>query len=493
MFWQMLTQMLTQTWQTFINLLYKKTILVLTILCTLGIVGTIWNFSALSHNIMKIQALESAKSYAQALEEARTLYSSRVVPQARASGMSITHDYAIQDHGIPLPATYLIELGETISENNPGMSVRLYSRYPFPWRVANGGARDDFEKQAMDYLEKNPQGKFVRAEKYDGRQSFRYAQADLLKPSCIECHNNHPYSPKRDWRIGDVRGVLEITQPMDAITRQVNQGLQGTTIVLTGLAMAAISGLAIVIGKLRNTSRELELKVRERTWQLSEAKEKSENLLLNILPEAIADRLKDGHKEIADGFAVVTILFADIVGFTPLSESVSPTELVHLLNLLFSRFDHLSDRYNLEKIKTIGDAYMVAGGIPNPSDDHAEAIAAMALEMLKEIAEFNIENQTELNLRIGINSGPVTAGVIGKKKFIYDLWGDAVNTASRMESHGLPGVIQVTESTYNLLKDQYNFVERGTIHIKGKGNMLTYLLTGRKGETTYQAINNYSI
>ena len=136
---------------------------------------------------------------------------------------------------------------------------------------------------------------------------------------------------------------------------------------------------------------------------------------------------------------------------------------------------------------------MVAGGIPNPSDDHAKAIADMALEMLKEIAEFNIENQTELNLRIGINSGPVTAGVIGKKKFIYDLWGDAVNTASRMESHGLPGVIQVTESTYNLLKDQYNFVERGTIHIKGKGNMTTYLLTGKKGETTYQAINNYSI
>ena len=147
-----------------------------------------------------------------------------------------------------------------------------------------------------------------------------------------------------------------------------------------------------------------------------------------------------------------------------------------MLNEIFSAFDRLTEQYGLEKIKTIGDAYMVAGGIPSPREDHAEAIAAMALDMQQEIAQFNQRHESQLRIRIGINSGTVVAGVIGKKKFIYDLWGDAVNTASRMESQGLPGTIQVTDSTYQLLQGQYVFEERGIIEVKGKGEMRTYLL-----------------
>ncbi len=176
----------------------------------------------------------------------------------------------------------------------------------------------------------------------------------------------------------------------------------------------------------------------------------------------------------------MTILFADIVKFTELSSQVSPEELVSLLNEIFSAFDRLTERYGLEKIKTIGDAYMVAGGIPNTRPDHAEAVANMALDMRLEIAEFNKRNNCNCNIRIGINTGPVVAGVIGTKKFIYDLWGDTVNVASRMESHGMPGAIQVTADTYEMLRDRFEFEPRGKITIKGKGEMMTYLLIGRK-------------
>ncbi|MGC9525304.1 MAG: adenylate/guanylate cyclase domain-containing protein [Limnospira sp.] len=208
-------------------------------------------------------------------------------------------------------------------------------------------------------------------------------------------------------------------------------------------------------------------------------KEKSETLLLNILPDLIADRLKQTPGCIADGFAQATILFADITDFTGLSSQVSPTELVNLLNQIFSAFDRLTDKYGLEKIKTIGDAYMVVGGIPTPRPDHAEAIADLALEMQRVVREFRHQLDRGFDIRIGINTGPVVAGVIGLKKFTYDLWGDAVNVASRMESQGEAGKIQVGEPTYRLLGDRYVLEKRGIIPIKGKGNMTTYWLISK--------------
>src|SRR5919199_687286 len=208
--------------------------------------------------------------------------------------------------------------------------------------------------------------------------------------------------------------------------------------------------------------------------------EKSEQLLLNILPKAIADQLKQNLSSLAERFDDATVMFADIVGFTPLSARTSPEELVNLLNEIFSTFDQLAEQYGLEKIKTIGDAYMVAGGLPMVRSDHAEAMAEMALDMQREIARLATQLGEPLNVRIGINTGPVIAGVIGIKKFIYDLWGDTVNTASRMESHGLPGCIQVTAITYERCKEKFIFEKRGVVQVKGKGEMVTYLLTGRK-------------
>jgi adenylate cyclase len=308
-----------------------------------------------------------------------------------------------------------------------------------------------------------------------------------MQSSCVSCHNTHPDSPKKDWKVGDVRGVLEIITPLDRYINQTRKGLSGLTALLGTMAVLALSGIAVVIGRLRNLSTELEQQVSLRTSELRQTnqylsveKRRSEHLLLNILPSPIATRLKQGNKPIADGFASATVLFADLVNFTQLSEQLAPRQLVALLNEVFSRFDRLTEQYGLEKIKTIGDAYMVVGGLPKPTQDHAQAIAEMALAMRSEMDCFNQQRGLDCKIRIGINTGPVVAGVIGTKKFIYDLWGDTVNVASRMESHGIVGQIQVTESTYACLRGQYDFEARGPIEIKGKGELPVYLLKGHK-------------
>jgi adenylate cyclase len=203
---------------------------------------------------------------------------------------------------------------------------------------------------------------------------------------------------------------------------------------------------------------------------------RSERLLLNILPAKISERLKGEDKAIADGFAEVTVLFADIVGFTELSQELSPERLVEMLNHIFSAFDDLAERFGLEKIKTIGDCYMVAAGLPEARVDHAEAIARMALGMRDELERVNRLTGQSLRIRIGVHTGPVVAGVIGKRKFIYDLWGDTVNTASRMESSGVAQEIQVTRAVYDKLVGKFEMEGRGTIKVKGKGEMETYLL-----------------
>jgi class 3 adenylate cyclase len=212
--------------------------------------------------------------------------------------------------------------------------------------------------------------------------------------------------------------------------------------------------------------------------ELQIAQQQSEKLLLNILPQVIAEQLKQQPTTIADSFLEVTVLFADIVGFTELSSHTSPPELVELLNEIFCLFDELAELHGVEKIKTIGDAYMAVAGLPHHRSDHAIAIANMALDMQKALAKFNQEQNQSFRIRIGISTGPVVAGVIGLKKFAYDLWGDTVNTASRMESHGIPDRIQICENSYHLLKQHYTIEKRGLIKVKGKGEMMTYLLVG---------------
>ncbi len=215
--------------------------------------------------------------------------------------------------------------------------------------------------------------------------------------------------------------------------------------------------------------------------QLQVERAKSERLLLNVLPKAIAERLKAGQRTIVDSFIESTVLFADIVGFTRISSKQSPQRTVQLLNEFFSSFDRIAEQMELEKIKTIGDAYMLVSGVPVIRPDHAEACAAAAMEMLEAVRQFNRRHQVDWSIRIGMNSGPVVAGIIGTRKFAYDLWGDTVNIASRMESHGQPGHIQVSEATKKLLEGKYEFEPVGVIPIKNSQPMPTYLLVRKIG------------
>lgn len=235
------------------------------------------------------------------------------------------------------------------------------------------------------------------------------------------------------------------------------------------LNIAAVSGIAFAL---------LYYFVRQRRL----LQEKSDNLLLNILPREIAAILKHENRVIADHFEGASILFADLVDFTPMSAMMTPVETVELLNEVFSYFDGLTEKYGVEKIKTIGDCYMVAAGVPRPRQDHAQTLVRLALEMCEYVSQREFRGK-RLAFRIGINSGPVVAGVIGRRKFTYDLWGDAVNTASRMESHGVGGAIQITRATYELIHSEFYCEARGTILVKGKGEMEVWHVAGEaKGD-----------
>jgi class 3 adenylate cyclase len=237
-----------------------------------------------------------------------------------------------------------------------------------------------------------------------------------------------------------------------------------TVFLLLGWAVAAGAGYL-----LERTSKQ--------AWAQAQL---AERLLLNILPAPIAERLKREPGVIADACEEITVLFADIVGFTALTARVPPEEMVRWLNEVFSAFDRLAERHGLEKIRTIGDSYMAACGVPLPRPDHAEAVAEMALDLLAVVASIATPLGEPLRVRVGVNTGPAIAAVMGVRKFIYDVYGDAVNTASRMESQGVPGAIQVTEAVYARLRDRYTFAERGEIEVKGKGRLRTFVLTGRR-------------
>jgi len=242
------------------------------------------------------------------------------------------------------------------------------------------------------------------------------------------------------------------------------------TYMLANLLPASVFVTITVVGLMRGRQQAMAA--------LQDEHERSEALLLNVLPRSIATRLKADPTSIAERFDDASILFADIVGFTALSARVTPEALVDLLNSLFSEFDGLVEKHGLEKIKTIGDAYMAVGGLPDAQEDHAQRVARLALDMLAVVRARQVPGAPVLDVRIGINSGPVVAGVIGRKKFIYDLWGDAVNVASRMESHGVVGAIHVTQATRDKLAAEFTLEDRGTTEIKGRGPMHTWLLRG---------------
>ena len=261
-----------------------------------------------------------------------------------------------------------------------------------------------------------------------------------------------------------------------------------TSMIFFSLNFAAVS--AIVYLLLRYASQEkqkAQQRLEEAHQLLMHEQERSERLLLNILPGPVAERLKQNDQTIADGFADVTVMFADIVNFTKVAEGLAPQQVFAMLNRIFYRFDELAEKHGLEKIKTIGDAYMVAGGLNTERQDYSAAIADMALDMIEVLHTDFAVNAQHIEVRIGIGTGPVVAGVVGKKKFIYDLWGDTVNIASRITSEGKPGAIQVDDITYRRLRPDFAFDEPQTLFFKGKGQMTIHRLTGRRLPATVVA------
>lgn len=301
----------------------------------------------------------------------------------------------------------------------------------------------------------------------------------------------------RAFEVGGVDFISTPYWPEEVIARiQLHLSPDRTRQRLKHQARHAIAhrGYSPLLANLQKTLHQQALKLKEQNTQLQQeiherhevekalrqAQQKSEQLLLNILPEAVVTQLKQFQGSLAERFDEATVLFADIVNFTPLAAQFSPLELVNLLNQIFSEFDRLAEAHQLEKIKTIGDAYMAVGGVPLPQAHHAIAIADMALAMQDAIQRFSRDGHIPLQLRIGINTGTVVAGVIGIKKFSYDLWGDTVNVASRMESQGEAGKIQVTEATYQKLASTFQFEPGRELEVKGKGRMRTYYLLGRQ-------------
>jgi class 3 adenylate cyclase len=271
----------------------------------------------------------------------------------------------------------------------------------------------------------------------------------------------------RRWTLGIV--IWFVLAPLAYLLHQWSEGDEPLAPLLSGIMQSAAMFAAVLLFAEAVRSRHL----------LQAEQQRSEQLLLNVLPAPIADRLMQGEQVIADRFPEVTVLFADLVDFTQRSRETTPDRIVRVLDDLFTALDRLAERHGLEKIKTIGDAYMVVGGLPEPRPDHAQAVAEMALALRDEVVRHLDPAGCPLALRIGIDSGPVVAGVRGRRKFSYDLWGDTVNTASRMESRGVAGCIQVTDRTYRRLRDGYCFERRGPVLVKGKGRLVTWFLVAR--------------
>ncbi len=267
----------------------------------------------------------------------------------------------------------------------------------------------------------------------------------------------------------------------DALTpAQIRIPIQ-TSVFFFALNFAAISTIVFLLLRYSATEKQkAQARLEEAHKLLQIEQDRSERLLLNILPGPIAERLKRSNQTIADGFSDVSVMFVDIVNFTRIAEGLTPQQVFAMLNRVFSSFDELAEKYGMEKIKTIGDAYMVAGGLNDERSDYSAALVDLALEMRDLLQRDFQVNEMHLEVRIGIGTGPVVAGVVGKKKFIYDLWGDTVNIASRITSEGVPGMVQVDETTYHRLKERFDFLEPQTLYLKGKGNMVVYRAVGRK-------------
>lgn len=344
-----------------LRLLHERAILVLTLVFCLGVATILWHFSRLSSRLVASAAIEGTTLHAQSLEETRRLYTSEVVERVRSRGIAVTHDYAAREGAIPLPVTFSMELGRRIGQHGSDMQARLYSAYPFPWRK-DGGPRDDFEREAIRRLSEAPDRPFFRFEEFQGRPSLRYAAADRMEAGCVACHNTHPDSPKKDWRVGDVRGVLEITRSLDRVVAQTRAGLHDTFALLAGMGLLGLSGLALVVSRLRRTSVEL----RALSGRLLLAHETESRRIAREL-----------HDDLSQGLALLSVEM-ELLGQTP-SESASQfggrmQGLLARVRQLSSSVHSLSHQLHPAKLEQLGLVAAVGGLCRELTQAHGLAI-----------------------------------------------------------------------------------------------------------------------
>jgi adenylate cyclase len=438
--------------------------------------------SRLSSNLIESQALQNAVSSAKSLNEAFVLYSDAVVDRAKkVKGITVIANYLTKEGAIPNPATFEIELAQRIGEKNTEMDARVYSDYPFPERKAEGGARDDFERKALDWLKQNPKQPFYRQEKVQGRPSLRYAEAIIMKASCVACHDTDPNSPKKDWKVGDVRGALEINQFLDSFMEQTRKGLAGTSVMLGGICVLGLSGLTLVIGRLRQKARELEGRVRERTADLAQANtdlEKRNTLIRQVFGRYLTDEVVATLLESPEGLKLggdrrkITILTSDLRGFTSLSERLQPEEVINIINLYLEYMADVITKYQGTIDEFMGDGILVLFGAPKARDGDTVRAVACACAMQLAMGSVN-EKMKELGLPslemgIGINTGEVVVGNIGSEKHTkYGIVGSPVNLTYRIESYTTAGQILISEQT---LKDAGSIVKiSGQKQVRPKG------------------------
>ena len=371
-----------KAWAATVYLVYERTIILLTVMFCAGVIVTLWHMSHLSSTLVESGALQGTSLYSATLTELRTFYNAQVVERVRPHGVEVTHDYSTREGAIPIPATFSIEFGKHIGEKIQGMQIRLYSDFPFPFRK-EGGARDDFEREALAQLRKEPGKPFVRFEDFQGRPSLRYATSVRMQSGCVACHDTHPESPKRDWKVGDVRGVQEIIRPLDSAAAETRAGLQNTFFLMGTMGLLGLSGLGLVIGRMRRTSVELEQRVAERTAQLESTNKELEafsysvshdlaaplrgidgfsQALLEDYGEALDANGKDYLRRVRDATQRMGQLIEDLLNLSRLTRREMQREKVDLSGLARDIAAELKRSDGARQVKfTIGDEFSAVG------------------------------------------------------------------------------------------------------------------------------------
>ena len=456
-----MAQLFSQLKNWLLNLFLKQTVICLIILFCIGIGVALSNMSRLSNTLIELNSLQNSQSQANSIINTWQLYSRAAVTRlGKIEDVAIRHDYFLKEGSIPPPATFIIELGNQITGNEEGAAISLYSDYPYPWRKDR--PQNNFAEEALTYLRKHPEDKeFYRVENNGDRSRWKYAQAVKMGTSCVACHNTDPDSPKQNWNVGDVRGVLMISQPLDAIAEQTKQSLGIASIMLGGFSILGISGLALVMNRLNRTTKELESRVRERTADLADSNEDLEkrNILIRqvfgrYLSDEIVTNLLESPQSLNLGGErrKITILTSDLRGFTATAERLSAEEVIAILNIYLEKMADIITQYQGTINEFMGDGILALFGAPTERDDDSLRAIACAVEMQLAMETVNQRLKKldfpELEMGIGINTGLVVLGNIGSEKHAkYGIVGSQVNLTYRIESYTTGGQVLISEST----------------------------------------------